>query len=458
MPLSLRPYVTAGVAVAGASVIAIASIQPTPPDVHIPNPVAEVARDVQLTANVTLPSIETQYNDLVLPVTELGLSLTVPPTAAVINAIAPDLIPEGSTAEAVATGLLLRLSGYAISGVGSIGTALQRVIVGFGCPSTGGLCEDLGTGYLALLVGAPSTIIDGFVNGGYGPDLEPLLFGTDTSRVISAGGLINPGALPPPLGGTTEPPFILPGTFPTLQGLAERLLVSDLNDFGGLLGDLLGGLVDNLLGSFGPTTALPSIETQYNDLVLPVTELGLSLTVPPTAAVINAIAPDLIPEGSTAEAVATGLLLRLSGYAISGVGSIGTALQGVTRWIRMPLHRGFVRGLRDRLPRPPRRCSFYDHRRLCQRRVRARPGAPAVRHGYVAGYLGRRTHQPRSPSASSRRYYRASLHSSRYLPHAAGTRRATSWFLISMILVVCLVGSLTISLVLVFLARPTPQL
>ena len=329
MPLSLRPYVTAGVAVAGASVIAIASIQPTPPDVHIPNPVAEVARDVQLTANETLPSIETQYNDLALPVTELWLSLTVPLTAAVINAIAPDLIPEGSTAEAVATDLLLRLSGYAISGVGSIGTALQGVIVGFGCPSTGGLCEDLGTGYLALLVGAPSTIIDGFVNGGYGPDLEPLLFGTDTSRVISAGGLINPGALPPPLGGTTEPPFILPGTFPTLQGLAERLLVSDLNDFGGLLGDLLGGLVDNLLGSFGPTTALPNIETQYNDLALLVTELGLSLTIPPTAAVINAIAPDLIPEESTAEAVATDLLLRLSGYAISGVGSIGTALQGV---------------------------------------------------------------------------------------------------------------------------------
>jgi len=260
MQLSLRPYVTAGVAIAGASVITIASIQPTPPDVHIPNPVAEVARDVQLTANGTLPSIETQYNDLALLVTELGLSLTVPPTAAVINAIAPDLILEESTAEAVATRLLLGLSGYAISGVGSIGTALQRVIVGFGCPSTGGLCEDLGTGYLALLVGAPSTIIDGFVNGGYGPDLEPLLFGTDTSRVIFAGGLINPG--------TTEPPFILPGTFPTLQGLAERLLVSDLNDLGGLLGGLLDNLPGlGLLGSSGPTTTLPSIETMSIDNV-----------------------------------------------------------------------------------------------------------------------------------------------------------------------------------------------
>ena len=39
MQLSLRPYVTAGVAIVGASVIAIAPIQPTPPDVQIPNPV-----------------------------------------------------------------------------------------------------------------------------------------------------------------------------------------------------------------------------------------------------------------------------------------------------------------------------------------------------------------------------------------------------------------------------------
>src|SRR5215208_6298508 len=254
MQLSLRPYVTAGVAIAGASVIAVAPIQPTPPDIHIPNPVAEAARDVQLTANETLPSIETQYDTLALLVTELGLSLTVPLTAAVINAIAPDLIPEESTAEAVATRLLLGLSGYAISGLGSIGTALQGVVDGFGCPPEGGLCEDLGTGYLALLVGAPSTIIDGFVNGGYGPDLEPLLFGTDTPLVIRAGGLINPGA-----------PFILPGTFPTLQGLAERLFSSDLNDLGGLL----GGLVDNLpgLGPLGSSdsAALTSVETMSID-------------------------------------------------------------------------------------------------------------------------------------------------------------------------------------------------
>ena len=267
MQLSLRPYVTAGVAIVGASVIAIAPIQPTPPDVHIPNPVAEVARDVQLTATPG-EMIETQYNDLVLPVTELGLSLTVPPTAAVINAIAPDLIPEGSTAEAVATGLLLGLSGYAISGGGSVGSALGGVLDGFGCPATGGLCEDLGTGYLALLVGAPLTIIDGFVNGGYGPDLSGVLedAGVPIGEVF-AGGLINPGALPPPLGVTGNPPFILPGTLPTLQGLAARLFSSDLNDLGGLL----GGLLDNLpgLGLLGSSdsAALTSVETMSIDNV-----------------------------------------------------------------------------------------------------------------------------------------------------------------------------------------------
>jgi hypothetical protein len=268
MQLSLRPYVTAGVAIVGASVIAIAPIQPTPPDVHIPNPVAEVARDVQLTANEPTPGemVETQYNDLVLQVTELGLSLTVPLTAALIDALGVDTM--GLPADGAATLLLLGLSGYAISGVGSVGSALGGVLDGFGCPATGGLCEDVGTGYLALLVGAPVTIIDGFVNGGYGPDLSGVLedAGVPIGEVF-AGGLINPGALPRPLGVTKNPPFILPGTLPTLQGLAERLFSSDLNDLGGLL----GGLLDNLpgLGLLGTSdsAALTSVETMSIDNV-----------------------------------------------------------------------------------------------------------------------------------------------------------------------------------------------
>ncbi len=184
MQLSLRPYLTAGVAIAGASVIAVAPIQPIPTDIQIPNPVAEVVRDVQLTAD----EIQTAWNDVVFQITEFGLSLTVPLTAAIITAIAPDLIGM-STAEIVATALLLGLSGYAISGGGSIGTALQDVVDGFGV--------DFGTGLGALLIGAPATIIDGYVNGGYGPNLaSPAEAGLGNAFCLSSspGGLIqNPG-------------------------------------------------------------------------------------------------------------------------------------------------------------------------------------------------------------------------------------------------------------------------
>jgi hypothetical protein len=265
MQLSVRPYVTAGVAIVGASVIAIAPIQPTTPDVHIPNPVAQVARDVQLTAEATAGEmIEAQYNDLILQVTELGLSLTVPLTAALIDALGVDTMGPPETA---ATLLLLGLSGYAISGVGSVGTALGGVIDGFGCPAEGGLCEDIGTGYVALLVGAPSTIIEGFVLGGFGPDLSGVLEDAGVPLPpgeVFAGGLIqNPGLFQTPLGiqlcsqglgcgsNLESGDAVLPSFFFTLQGLAERSdLLGRLDDLGGLL----GGLLDNL-----PVFGLPGL-------------------------------------------------------------------------------------------------------------------------------------------------------------------------------------------------------
>jgi hypothetical protein len=229
-----------------------------PADVQIPNPVAQVARDVHLTAN----EIETATNNIVLAGTQLGLRLTVPITAALIDAIAPDLVPPGLTPEAVATLLLLGLSGPLISGTGSVGTALQGVVDGFG--------DDFGTGLVALLVGAPSTIIQGFVLGGFGPDLTqtlldagfpvppaipiPLVPGgcaggpgpTCLVRPVEnvfAGGLINNPALTMLPGGLQlvsllTPPspiptgfnIILPGAFPTAGQLLQGLLDAvDLN-------------------------------------------------------------------------------------------------------------------------------------------------------------------------------------------------------------------------------------
>jgi hypothetical protein len=265
MQLSLRPYVTAGVAIVGASVIAIAPIRPTPPEVHIPNPIPEIARGVQLTANEPTAGqmIETQYNDLALQITQLGLSLTVPLTATLIEALGVDTM--GLPPDAAATVLLLGLSGYAISGVGSIGSALGGVIDGFGCPSTGGLCGDVVNGYLALLVGAPSTLIEGFVLGGFGPDLSGVLkdAGVPIGGEVFAGGLIqNPGLFQTPLfpglqvclpglgcGSNLQPgDRVLPSFFFTagtlLTGLISSLGSSNLLGSGGSLGEIL----DNFAG------------------------------------------------------------------------------------------------------------------------------------------------------------------------------------------------------------------
>ena len=63
MQLSLRPYVTTGLAVVGASVIAAAPLQPVvPAEIQIPNPAVQaVERGVQLTAN----EIQTAFNNAI---------------------------------------------------------------------------------------------------------------------------------------------------------------------------------------------------------------------------------------------------------------------------------------------------------------------------------------------------------------------------------------------------------
>ena len=60
MQLAVRPYVTTGIAIVGASVIAVAPIVPAPTAVQIPNPVTQLERGVQLTVN----EIEDAFNQL----------------------------------------------------------------------------------------------------------------------------------------------------------------------------------------------------------------------------------------------------------------------------------------------------------------------------------------------------------------------------------------------------------
>jgi hypothetical protein len=274
MQLALRPYVTTGLAIVGASVIAVAPIQLTPTDIQIPNPVRQSSQAVQLTQN----EIEDAFNALILGGTELGLALTVPLTAALIDALGVDTM--GLSPDAAATVLLLGLGGTGISGFGSIGTALQDTVDAFGV--------DFGTGLVALLVGAPSTIIQGFVLGGFGPDLLPLLLDAGVPippaipiapgvvrpvTDVFAGGLINnpalrllPGGLQlvPIFGNPMTPTvptafnIILPGFFPTVGSLLQGLL--DAVDIGGL--STLSAVPDA-----AQTTSITSVDTPTKGLV-----------------------------------------------------------------------------------------------------------------------------------------------------------------------------------------------
>ncbi len=216
MHLALRPYVTTGVALVGASVIAAAPMQPVvPADIQIANPAVQaVERGVQLTAN----EIQTAVNNAIF-------AFVARPTVAGAELLGRLLEPIlGEEQAALLPIAALGFAGPLISGGGSVGTALQEIVDSEGFE-----------GLLLNLIGALGTITDGSVNGGYGPDLvslvAPILFPSLPEALwpeVLSGGFISEqiteGMMIP-----TFPYFLptfiqLPGTIPTLQGLIESLL------------------------------------------------------------------------------------------------------------------------------------------------------------------------------------------------------------------------------------------
>ena len=206
------------------------------------------------------------------------------------------------------------MAGPLISGGGAIGTALQDVV------DSDGL-EDL----LLNLINAPGTVIDGLVNGGYGPNLAPLV-AEQVAAILSAalhttipaaaigtvlaGGLIGEGGLlglPNPLFN-----FELPGTIPTLQSLIEQLF----------------GLFSPAQAQAKTATAQLAvqqdqpIEDGVNQVLFAATALTLRL--------VTLAAPLLEPIlGDDAAAFLALGTLGLIGPLISGTGAFGEALQNL---------------------------------------------------------------------------------------------------------------------------------
>ncbi len=317
MHLAFRPYVTTGVALVGATVIAAAPMQPVvPADIQITNPAVQaVERGVQLTAN----EIQTAINNAIF-------TFVARPTVAGAELLGSLLEPLIGEDQALLLPLAaLGFAGPLISGGGSIGTALQDLV------DSDGLAE-----LLFNLIGGPGTIIDGLVNGGYGPDLASLVGDLLASQfdplpsppfppntfpqvgTVFAGGLINLVVTERII--SMLPPFVtvnftLPGTIPTLQQLVEQL-------FG-----LLGG---SDMSSASLLAAPPPPPQPIEDGVNRLTFALVSATVPLIARLLTPILGPLLPPSMLPpEVVVTGLLLGLSGPLISGPGAAGAAIQDV---------------------------------------------------------------------------------------------------------------------------------
>ena len=161
MHLALRPYVTTGVAIVGASVIAVAPIAPLPADIQIPNPAVQLDSAVELSA-ASERLVENAVNDLIFAAAEAGVSIT-----SLAVPLVTQLLGLPPAAEPVVQILLARttlgLFGPLISGGGATGTGIQDVL------------DSLGSGDLTTIInaiiGAQGTFADGLVNGRFGPDL-----------------------------------------------------------------------------------------------------------------------------------------------------------------------------------------------------------------------------------------------------------------------------------------------
>lgn len=302
MPLALRPLVTSGVAIVGASVLVAAPITPTPPDVRVPNP--SVERDVALTAAAPASRpIEDSINAVLFRLAGLDVSIAQLATPLIAPLIEDALGVPPEQAEVVAKTLLatfaLGLAGPLISGPGAIGYALQEVVDSEGL-------EEL----VLNLIGGLGNVVDGFVNGGYGPDLTSLLT-PDLMAALAAlpqtvaGGLIGQGGL---YRGASN----LPGTIPTVQGIID--LVSLL---------LNAPEAEAFNAALVNDEESRPIEDGVNKVLYAATAVTLrlvTLAAPLVAPILD------VDEEEAAQFLAIGTL-GFIGPLISGTGGVGHALQ-----------------------------------------------------------------------------------------------------------------------------------
>jgi hypothetical protein len=191
---------------------------------------------------------------------------------------------------------LVGLLGPDISGVGAIGTAVQNVI---GAVGNGDLEQVLGA-----VIAGPAVVADGFLNGGYGPNLAPLV-GSPGVKAF-AGGILNSEDFKLPN------TLYLPGGIATLLGL--RLAIAE---------------------AITPTTMLSATNvTTTNERLVAVDVTAEPDAVDQEPAVVTAKGSDEVAGGGVA-AIGSGQMLKGKGPVVKTIKSL-TAKPGQNAKIGLP--------------------------------------------------------------------------------------------------------------------------
>lgn len=251
MHLALRPYITTGVALVGASAIAVAPIAPTPPDIQITNPAVQLSAaidpitpwlEVFNDSEVNFANLANEWLAAPLPVlqqviaNQIGYVGELPDFEAIagqiienlqaaaeapfaedlttldplhqlvygilVNGIPPllppvlpaDLAPIIALTTTSLSGVLLGIVGPVIAPVLALAASTQAIIA-----NLTGETPDLETA-LNTLINVPAAMTGAFLNGGQTLDITPLvsLLGSDllpegTTIGVTFGGLLSPG-------------------------------------------------------------------------------------------------------------------------------------------------------------------------------------------------------------------------------------------------------------------------
>lgn len=282
MHLAVRPFVTTGIALVGASVIAVAPVAPPLPDVKVPAVASTAA--VQLSAswqelientNTSIQALVNFYAEAPFPIVEQILKNQTANFDAIVEALGntgnglitalTETLPATlqTATEALANGdvvgfvnglVLATFAPFVPLLTGGLPAALQQAfigtiqnlvnvvaavtdpgnlllyvigpagpfinVIGASAVAAQNIIDSLNGGdVLTALIDAPATVLDGFLNGGYGPNLIDLIF-PGAPVTLTAGGLLT-------LLNVDTPPLSLPGPIASLVEI-QRLIAQTL--------------------------------------------------------------------------------------------------------------------------------------------------------------------------------------------------------------------------------------